>query len=80
MCQPWVPQAVFPPVGVLPMIPALVTPRAAMDRTKGVTMPYMLPIIEPPGQRRTRSEAEGRAVYERMLRFGEQLQARGLLR
>lgn len=42
-------------------------------------MPYMLLIIEPTGQRRTRSDAEGRAVYERMLRFGDGLQKRGLL-
>jgi hypothetical protein len=42
-------------------------------------MPYMLLIIEPPGQRRTRTEAEGHEAYERMLRFGQDLQARGLL-
>jgi len=42
-------------------------------------MPYMLLIVEPPGQRRTRSDAEGRAVYERMLRFGDDLKLRGLL-
>ena len=42
-------------------------------------MPYMLMMIEPTGQRRTRSEAEGRDLYERMLRFGQSLQARGLL-
>ena len=41
-------------------------------------MPYMLMILEPVGQRATRSEAEGRALYERMLRFGEELKARGL--
>ncbi|MCW7539158.1 YciI family protein [Aquabacterium sp. A7-Y] len=43
-------------------------------------MSYMLLIVEPIGQRRTRSEAEGREAYERMQRFGEDLQARGLLR
>ena len=43
-------------------------------------MTYMLLIIEPTGQRQTRSEAEGRAVYERMLGFASDLQARGLLR
>lgn len=43
-------------------------------------MTYMLLILEPTGQRRTRSEAEGRAVYERMVRFGADLQARGLLK
>jgi len=42
-------------------------------------MAYMLLMIEPPEQRRTRTEAEGRAVYERMVRFGEDLKARGLL-
>jgi hypothetical protein len=43
-------------------------------------MSYLLLILEPPGQRRTRSEAEGRAVYQRMLDFGRGLQERGLLR
>ena len=42
-------------------------------------MPYMLLILEPTEQRRSRSEAEGRAVYQRMLDFGADLQARGLL-
>lgn len=42
-------------------------------------MPYMLLVIEPLGQRATRSPAEGRAVYERMLRFGDNLKSRGLL-
>jgi hypothetical protein len=42
-------------------------------------MPYMLLMVEPPEQRRTRSEAEGRAVYERMVGFGEELKGRGLL-
>ncbi|HZW13380.1 MAG TPA: YciI family protein [Noviherbaspirillum sp.] len=42
-------------------------------------MPYMLLILEPPAQRKTRSEAEGQAVYERMLRFADDLQTRGLL-
>ena len=43
-------------------------------------MSYMLLIVEPVGQRRERSDAEGRALYERMLRFGEGLKARGVLR
>lgn len=43
-------------------------------------MAYMLLIMEPVGQRRERSEEEGRRLYERMLRFGENLQARGLLK
>jgi len=43
-------------------------------------MPYMLLIQEPVGQRRTRTEAEGHAVYDRMLRFADSLKARGILR
>ena len=43
-------------------------------------MPYMLLILEPPGQRATRTEKEGRALYERMERFAEDLKARGVLR
>jgi len=42
-------------------------------------MPYMLLIVEPTEQRRSRSDAEGRAVYERMLKFGANLKERGLL-
>jgi hypothetical protein len=42
-------------------------------------MAYALLIIEPPGQRQARSEAEGRELYERMLRFSEELKERGLL-
>ena len=42
-------------------------------------MPHMLLIHEPISQRATRSDAEGRAVYERMLRWGEDLKERGLL-
>ena len=43
-------------------------------------MPYMLLIHEDVGQRRQRSDAEGRAVYERMLRFADSLKQRGILR
>ena len=43
-------------------------------------MSYMLLIVEPAGQRQSRSEAEGRALYERMLRFSADLKSRGLLR
>jgi hypothetical protein len=39
----------------------------------------MLLIHEPVGQRATRSDAEGRAAYERMLRWGDELKERGLL-
>jgi hypothetical protein len=42
-------------------------------------MSYMLLIVEPAGQRQTRSESEGRALYDSMLRFSEMLKARGLL-
>lgn len=42
-------------------------------------MPYMLLIIEPVGQRAERSDEEGRALYETMLRFGDDLKSRGLL-
>lgn len=42
-------------------------------------MAYMLLMVEPTGQRQTRTEAEGRALYDRMLRFGDELKARGLL-
>lgn len=43
-------------------------------------MAYALLIVEPVGQRESRTEAEGRALYERMVRFSEDLKARGLLR
>jgi hypothetical protein len=42
-------------------------------------MPYMLLMLEPTGQRQTRSEEEGRAVYDRMVRFADDLKTRGLL-
>ena len=42
-------------------------------------MPYMLVIHEPKGQRLERTEAQGRAVYQRMLGFGADLKSRGLL-
>jgi hypothetical protein len=42
-------------------------------------MSYMLLIQEPVGQRATRTDAEGRAVYEQMLRFGEALRDEGVL-
>jgi len=43
-------------------------------------MSYMLLIIEPSGQRAERSEAEGRALYENMMRFSDELKAQGLLK
>lgn len=42
-------------------------------------MSYLLLIHEPVGQRATRSEAEGRALYQRMLDFGETLRQEGVL-
>ena len=42
-------------------------------------MSYMLLIVEPTGQRKTRTEAEGRALYDSMLRYSDSLRARGLL-
>jgi hypothetical protein len=42
-------------------------------------MTYALLVIEPPGQRSTRSDAEGREAYGRMVQFGEDLKRRGLL-
>lgn len=42
-------------------------------------MAYLLLIVEPRGQRATRSEEEGRALYAAMQAFGEELQSRGQL-
>jgi hypothetical protein len=42
-------------------------------------MAHMLLIMEPVGQRGTRTEAEGREAYDRMLRWGDSLRERGLL-
>jgi len=42
-------------------------------------MAYMLLVVEPEGQRSTRTEEEGRAVYTRMVQFSEELKRRGLL-
>jgi hypothetical protein len=43
-------------------------------------MAYMLLIHEEVGQRRQRSEAQGHAVYDRMLKFAGSLKERGILR
>jgi hypothetical protein len=40
---------------------------------------YMLLIIEPVGQRQHRTEEEGRQLYDRMLRYADQLRQRGVL-
>lgn len=42
-------------------------------------MSYALLIVEDPAQRGTRTEAEGRELFERMVRFGESLAAEGKL-
>jgi hypothetical protein len=42
-------------------------------------MSYMLLIVEPQGQRRTRAAEEGRGLYQRMLDYTESLKARGVL-
>lgn len=42
-------------------------------------MPYMLLVVEPPDQRQGRTEAQGKAAYDGMLRFGNDLRERGLL-
>lgn len=42
-------------------------------------MSYMLLVVEPQGQRSTRTEAEGRELYDRMVRFSEELKQQGLL-
>ncbi len=42
-------------------------------------MRYMLIVIEPRGQRDTRSEGEARALYAEMVEFGQGLAARGKL-
>jgi hypothetical protein len=42
-------------------------------------MAYMLLIHEPIGQRATRTRAEGEAVFDRMLRFAEELKQQGQL-
>jgi hypothetical protein len=43
-------------------------------------MAYLLLILEPHGQRAERTEAEGREAYARMVKYGEGLAERGLLR
>ncbi len=42
-------------------------------------MPYLLLINEPRGQRAARTQAEGEALYARMVEFAEDLDARGVL-
>jgi hypothetical protein len=42
-------------------------------------MAYMLLVVEKVGDRAARSQSEGGALYDRMLRFSEDLKGRGLL-
>jgi hypothetical protein len=42
-------------------------------------MAYMLLIVEPQGQRDTRSQQDGRGLYRRMLEYSESLKTRGVL-
>jgi hypothetical protein len=44
-----------------------------------MVMAYALVILEPPGQRQARTEEQGRAQYQRMVRFSEELRGLGLL-
>lgn len=51
----------------------------ATETLPPATMSYLLLIVEPIGQRATRSPEAGQAVYDQMVRFGQDLQSRGLL-
>jgi hypothetical protein len=41
-------------------------------------MPYMLLVMEPAGQREARPVPDGKVLFDRMARFGENLKARGI--
>ena len=41
-------------------------------------MPYMLLVMEPTGQREARPVADGKVLFDRMAKFGEDLRARGI--
>jgi hypothetical protein len=43
-------------------------------------MPYMLLIVEPPGQRAERGLEGGQAAYQQMLDYAEQMRRAGVLR
>jgi hypothetical protein len=51
----------------------------SVNPSNETAMAYALLIVEPTGQRQSRTEAEGRALYDRMVRFSEDLKSRGLL-
>ena len=57
----------------------LVHNQARIPDVREEAVAYMLLIVEPAGQRQTRTEPEGRAVYDRMLAFSADLKRRGLL-
>ncbi len=42
-------------------------------------MPYLLLIVEPQGQRLSRTDAEGREAFAQMVEFGHSLRDRGVL-
>ena len=41
-------------------------------------MPYMLLVMEPVGQREARPVPDGQVLFDRMVKFGEDLRARGI--
>ena len=43
-------------------------------------MPYMLLVMEPVGQREERPVPDGQVLYDRMVAFGENLRAKGMLK
>jgi hypothetical protein len=43
-------------------------------------MPYMLLVMEPAGQREARPIPEGQVLYDRMLKFGENLRQKGIVK
>lgn len=43
-------------------------------------MPHMLLVMEPVGQREARPIPDGKMLYDRMVSFGENLKARGVLK
>jgi hypothetical protein len=41
-------------------------------------MPYMLLVMEPAGQREARAVPDGKVLFDRMAKFGEDLRGRGI--
>jgi hypothetical protein len=52
----------------------------SIENRQGNLMAFLLLIVEPRGQRAERTPEEGQLAYAQMVRFGEGLKARGLLR